>query len=84
MELSDILYKVKIRSVVGGTEIDIKDVQIDSRKITQGSLFIAVRGTVIDGHEFIAKAIEQGAVAIVHEQTSLEKKEGVKIGRAHV
>jgi len=79
MQLSDILYKVKIRSVVGGTELDIKDVQIDSRKITQGSLFIAVRGTAIDGHQFIAKAIEQGAVAIVHEQTSVEKKEGVTL-----
>jgi len=79
MQLSDILYKVKIRSVVGGTELDIKDVQIDSRKITQGSLFIAVRGTAIDGHQFIAKAIKQGAVAIVHEQTSVEKKEGVTL-----
>jgi UDP-N-acetylmuramoyl-L-alanyl-D-glutamate--2,6-diaminopimelate ligase len=79
MQLSDILYKVKIRSVDGGTELDIKDVQIDSRKITQGSLFIAVRGTAIDGHQFIAKAIEQGAVAIVHDQTSLEKKEGVTL-----
>jgi len=79
MQLSDILYKVKIRSVIGGTELDIKDVQIDSRKITQGSLFIAVRGTAIDGHQFIAKAIKQGAVAIVHEQTSVEKKEGVTL-----
>jgi len=75
--LSDILYKVRIRSVEGNTGIEIKDVQIDSRKIKQKALFIAVRGGVIDGHQFIDKAIEAGAVAIVCEEIPSEKKEEV-------
>ena len=61
--LRDILYKVNIRSVIGSTDIEIKDVQIDSRKIKTGSLFIAVKGAAADGHQFIDKAIEAGAVA---------------------
>ena len=77
MLLSDILYKVRIRSVEGNTGIEIKDVQIDSRKIKQKALFIAVRGGVIDGHQFIDKAIEAGAVAIVCEEIPSEKKEEV-------
>jgi len=75
--LSDILYKVRIRSVEGNTGIEIKDVQIDSRKIKQKALFIAVRGEVKDGHQFIDKAIEAGATAIVCEEIPSEKKEGV-------
>ncbi len=49
MLLSDILYKVRIRSVEGNTGIEIKDIQIDSRKIKPGALFIAVKGVAIDG-----------------------------------
>jgi len=75
--LSDILYKVRIRSIDGNTGIEIKDVQIDSRKVKQKALFIAVRGVAIDGHQFIDKAIETGAVAIVCEQIPSEKKEGI-------
>src|SRR6266496_4281942 len=67
MVLREILYKVKIRSVIGSTETEIKNVQIDSRKVIPGSLFIAVKGTAVDGHQFIDKAIEQGAIAVVHE-----------------
>ena len=77
MKLSDILYKVSIRSVVGSTDIDVKDVQIDSRKITKGSLFIAVRGAAADGHLFIENATEAGAVVIVCEKLPAEKKDGV-------
>jgi UDP-N-acetylmuramoyl-L-alanyl-D-glutamate--2,6-diaminopimelate ligase len=68
MVLRDILYKVNIRSVIGSTGVEIKDVQIDSRKIKPGSLFIAVKGVAVDGHQFIDKAIEQGAIAIVTEK----------------
>jgi UDP-N-acetylmuramoyl-L-alanyl-D-glutamate--2,6-diaminopimelate ligase len=63
--LQDILYKVAIRSVKGNTNIDIKDLQLDSRKVGQESCFIAVKGNAADGHEFIAKAISNGAVAVV-------------------
>ena len=67
MKLSDILYRVGIRSIIGSTDIDVKDVQIDSRKITKGSLFIAVKGTAADGHLFIDKATAAGASVIVCE-----------------
>jgi UDP-N-acetylmuramoyl-L-alanyl-D-glutamate--2,6-diaminopimelate ligase len=74
MVLRDILYKVNIRSVTGSTGIEIKDIQIDSRKIKPGSLFIAIKGAAVDGYEFIEKAIEQGAVAIVCEKMPSVKK----------
>jgi UDP-N-acetylmuramoyl-L-alanyl-D-glutamate--2,6-diaminopimelate ligase len=77
MVLREILYKVNIRSVAGSTDIEIKDAQIDSRRVTPGSLFIAVKGVEVDGHQFIAKAIEQGAIAVVYEEMNFEKKEGV-------
>jgi UDP-N-acetylmuramoyl-L-alanyl-D-glutamate--2,6-diaminopimelate ligase len=73
--LRDILYKVNIRSVVGSTDIEVKDVQIDSRKVSHGSLFIAVKGVAVDGHQFIEKAVESGAVAVVCEQIPVLKKE---------
>jgi UDP-N-acetylmuramoyl-L-alanyl-D-glutamate--2,6-diaminopimelate ligase len=66
--LQQILYKVNIHSVVGTTAVDINDLQIDSRKVKQGSCFIAVKGTVSDGHDFIDTAIINGAVAIVCEK----------------
>jgi UDP-N-acetylmuramoyl-L-alanyl-D-glutamate--2,6-diaminopimelate ligase len=65
--LQDILYKVAIRSVKGNTNIAVKDLQIDSRKISKDSCFIAVTGSAADGHAFIDKAIEKGAAAIVCE-----------------
>ena len=65
MLLSDILYKVNIRSVAGSTGVDVNDIQLDSRKIKPGGLFVAVKGAAADGHQFIEKAIENGAVVIV-------------------
>lgn len=65
--LQDILYKVSIRSVQGNLAIEVSDLQIDSRKVKQGSCFIAIKGAAIDGHGFIEKAIELGAVIIVCE-----------------
>lgn len=57
-----------IRSVAGSTSAEVKDVQIDSRKVKKGAAFIAVKGAAADGHQFIEKAIENGAVAIVCEE----------------
>jgi UDP-N-acetylmuramoyl-L-alanyl-D-glutamate--2,6-diaminopimelate ligase len=76
-KLSDILYKVHTIALSGNTDIDIADVQIDSRKVQKGSLFIAVRGVAADGHRFISKAIELGAAAVVCESLPSEKPEGV-------
>jgi UDP-N-acetylmuramoyl-L-alanyl-D-glutamate--2,6-diaminopimelate ligase len=75
--LRDILYKVNIRSVTGSTDVEIGDVQIDSRKIKKGSLFIAVRGWAMDGHKFISAAVDAGAVAVVCEELPAQMKEGV-------
>ncbi len=66
-KLSDILYGVKLAAVNGSTDVDIAGVQIDSRKVESGTLFIAVKGSASDGHQFIGKAIELGATAIVCE-----------------
>jgi UDP-N-acetylmuramoyl-L-alanyl-D-glutamate--2,6-diaminopimelate ligase len=59
---------VRIRQVQGNTNISVNDLQTDSRKVQNGSVFIAVRGTNADGHQFIEKAVQQGAVAIVAEE----------------
>lgn len=75
--LQDILYKSGIRSVTGRTDIEVKDVQIDSRKITTGSLFIAIRGVSTDGHQFVDKVVSAGAVAVVVESMPAILKEGV-------
>lgn len=67
MLLQDILYKVSIRSVKGNANIEINDVQLDSRKISAGSAFIAVKGGQVNGHEFIEAAVKNGAVAVICE-----------------
>ena len=67
MLLRDVLYKVSIRSVSGSTDTAVNDVQIDSRKIKPGALFVAVKGAAADGHQFIEKAVENGATAVVFE-----------------
>lgn len=66
--LKDILYKVPINSVVGSTAVAVNNVQFDSRKVALNDVFVAVPGHVVDGHDFIGKALDQGAVAIVCEQ----------------
>ena len=71
MLLSEILYKINIRSVAGSTSVEVNDIQIDSRKIKPGALFIAVKGVAADGHQFIEKAIENGAVAVLYEASLL-------------
>ncbi|MEJ7588659.1 MAG: UDP-N-acetylmuramoyl-L-alanyl-D-glutamate--2,6-diaminopimelate ligase [Ferruginibacter sp.] len=67
MILTDILYKVSIRAVKGNTNIEVKDLQIDSRKVSTGSCFIAIKGTATNGHEFIESAITNGARVIICE-----------------
>ncbi len=69
MLLSDLLYKVSLRLVSGSTSVEVKDIQIDSRKIKPGSVFVAVKGAAADGHQFIEKAIENGAAVIVYEDS---------------
>lgn len=66
--LNDILYKVNLTSVSGNMSRQVNSVCFDSRKVNEGSLFVAVRGTQVDGHGFIEKAIELGAIAIICEE----------------
>lgn len=68
MQLKDILYKVSLEAVVGDVTTAVREIQFDSRKVGLNDVFVAVRGTVSDGHEFIKKAEVQGAVAIVCEE----------------
>ena len=75
--LKDILYKVAIRSVAGNTGIEISDVQLDSRKVGKGCLFIAVKGVAADGHKFIEKAVEVGAAAVICEALPVNTRDGV-------
>src|SRR5271170_2361379 len=65
--LQEIIYKVNIRSVHGNLNATVNDLQVDSRKVNKGSVFIAVKGVSADGHQFIDLAVEKGAIAIVCE-----------------
>ncbi|WP_242133539.1 UDP-N-acetylmuramoyl-L-alanyl-D-glutamate--2,6-diaminopimelate ligase [Aestuariivivens marinum] len=67
MILKDILYKVSIDAVVGSTNVSVRAMVFDSRIVKKGDAFVALRGTAVDGHDYIEKAIVQGAVAIVCE-----------------
>lgn len=75
--LSDILYKTRLEEVVGSTNVAISSVAFDSRKVKKDSLFIATRGTAVDGHSYIDKAIESGAVAIVCEELPNSRKPNI-------
>ncbi|MEO5648835.1 MAG: UDP-N-acetylmuramoyl-L-alanyl-D-glutamate--2,6-diaminopimelate ligase [Ginsengibacter sp.] len=66
--LQQILYRVNIVSITGATDIEVNDLQIDSRKVNRGTCFIAEKGTLSDGHRFIDAAISNGAVAVICEK----------------
>lgn len=66
--LKDILYKVSITAVSGTTSVPVNNIHFDSRKVALNDVFVAIRGTVSDGHEYIEKAVNQGAVAVICEE----------------
>jgi UDP-N-acetylmuramoyl-L-alanyl-D-glutamate--2,6-diaminopimelate ligase len=66
--LKDILYKVSLVATAGDMKIDINKIEFDSRQVLPGDLFVAIKGTQSDGHNFIHSAIEKGATAIVCEE----------------
>lgn len=66
--LKDILYNVSLHSVSGDMETDVVNIAFDSRKVELGTAFVAIRGTQVDGHEYVDAALKAGAKAIVCEQ----------------
>jgi UDP-N-acetylmuramoyl-L-alanyl-D-glutamate--2,6-diaminopimelate ligase len=70
--LSQLLSKLPTQQIVGDTNLFIQKIDFDTRKVAAGSLFVAQRGTVVDGHQFIGKAIAQGATAVICETLPTE------------
>ena len=75
--LKDILYKISLKAISGSTDIPVVSIQFDSRKVEPGCLFVAVRGVQVDGHQFIDKAIDAGAIAILCDTLPDSPREGV-------
>lgn len=80
--LKDILYGVSLQSLTGNREEEVKAISFDSRNVAKGSLFVAVKGLTVDGHDFIAKAVERGASVIVCEHLPEEVDEKVTFVQA--
>ena len=77
MKLIELLKNVEVLNTFGDTGVEITGVNIDSRRIERGHLFVAIPGTQTDGHKYIPKAIELGAAAILCEQMPEEQADGV-------
>ena len=77
MKLKELLKDIPVIAIVGSEDVEITDVNIDSRRIKDGHLFIAMKGTQVDGHKFVPKAIELGAKAVMCEDMPEEKAKGV-------
>ena len=77
MKLNELLKNVEVLNVLGDIDVEITGVNIDSRKIEKGHLFVAIPGTQTDGHKFIPKAIEQGAVAVLCEYFPNRREPGI-------
>ena len=77
MVLSELLKAIQPIQIIGSTETEITGVNIDSRLVQAGHLFMAMRGTQTDGHVYIPAAIEKGAVAVLCEDVPEAKQEGI-------
>lgn len=75
--LKDILYKVPLEKVLGNTSVAIRDINFDSRKVGLDDVFVAINGSLSDGHNYIKGAVDKGAIAIVCEILPLETVNGV-------
>jgi len=86
MVLKDILYKVTIDTVVGDTSVVVGKIEFDSRLVEVSDVFVAISGTITDGHNYIEKAIKDGAVAIVCEILPENLEKGItyiKVENSH-
>ena len=77
MKLAELLKAIQPLKVIGEVDKEIREVNIDSRKVEAGHLFMAMRGTQTDGHAYIPSALEKGAVAVLCEDIPAEVKPGV-------
>ena len=77
MKLKELLKEIPVVDIIGSDEVEITGVNIDSRRIKEGHIFVAMKGTQVDGHKFIPKAIELGAKAVLCEDMPAEKTVGV-------
>jgi len=75
--LKNILYKVELNAVVGTTDVEVNAIQFDSRRVTADTVFVAIKGTLVDGHDYIETAISKGAVVIVCEKTPGNLQENI-------
>ena len=75
--IRDILYKVTLEKVVGNTAMAIREIHFDSRKVGLDDVFVATRGTLFDGHNFIKAAVDKGAIAVVCEEIPEQTVNGV-------
>lgn len=87
MQLQEILYGVAITELVGTTNREVTALTFDSRQVAKGSIFFAIKGSLSDGHAYIAQTVEAGAEVIICEEMPSEKKEGVtyiKVEDSHI
>lgn len=77
MTFSELIKDVKTSAVIGDPNVNITGVEIDSRKVKEGNLFVAIKGTQVDGHQYIPKAIELGATAILCEEAPRQPQPNV-------
>ena len=77
MTIKQLIENTKPTKVVGDDALEVKGIEIDSRKVVPGCAFVAMRGTQVDGHQFIPKALEMGATCIVCETLPEARQEGV-------
>ena len=75
--LKNILYRVTLETVVGDTGININAIQFDSRKIESKDVFVAIRGHVVDGHDYIESALDKGASAVIVEELPNDFRDNV-------
>ena len=84
--LQDILYQVGIKQVVGSTQMEVESLVFDSRNVVPNCVFVAIKGTLSDGHKFIDSAIDKGATAVVCEEMPKEVNPDityVQVGDSH-
>lgn len=82
MELKELIHPLEVLEVVGNTDVEISGIQSDSRKVEKGFLFVAVRGTTVDGHDYIQSAIGKGAAAIVCEEIPALSDEDIQVSES--